>query len=195
MQILEKRFEDWICDNIGKVAGGYSRLVGRQITLPNGGILDVLAVSEEPDSNGEMRPVFSIIEVKKEVIDAAAVQQVLTYMGAFRLALRAGWLMWRQETKQWGAEDPEIRGVLAAPSISNEAAWMIGGCEVLNYVNLEVSISATPWWTMKPGGVDEARVDALARSLVPVIQETVDSRETIRLAMIAEMDAHPTPAP
>jgi len=138
VEFLEKDLEDWVCNNIESVAGKGTFVIGRQMRLANGGVLDVLAGAHRRygDGGGSFLEIV-VIEIKKDRIETSAVTQLLSYMGALGEA---------KDLLEENAEDyVEIQGLLVAPAISHEAALCVSGIDYrVGFVslNIEVEVSA-----------------------------------------------------
>lgn len=132
-ELLEKDYEDWVCQNLAQVVGhDDATLVGRQLHLADGGCLDVLALhlGESPDNALQL----TIIEVKREVIDEAAVGQILSYIGALRAMTK--WLA--------NSRDVVIEGVLVAPAVSLSAQYAISETPCLRYARVRDANDPSP---------------------------------------------------
>jgi hypothetical protein len=135
MQVTEKEIEDWVCDNISEFMGGDdAALLGRQIHLSDGGILDVLALHVHEDYEwvpGEdqptiiNRPTLSVIELKAQRIDASALAQVLGYMGTISDELGAA----DDDNRRAKIPNLRVRGILSAPEITTEAMHALRGLD------------------------------------------------------------------
>lgn len=88
----EQDVEDWICE-MPRYAWDDEdvQVVGRQITLPSGGRLDVLMMCKDDD--GAWRVI--VVEVKRDVVNVSAIDQVLSYMYEMER-------LWRQGTRVCG---------------------------------------------------------------------------------------------
>lgn len=166
----EKDLENWIAANIADVMDDHDAfVVGQQIRLPNGQILDVLAgvwetwaagPEDDTSENGILR--LTIIEVKRDRIDSAAVAQLLTYMGALDVAAdRAR----RQRLDGEGRKAFSVHGLLAAPAITQEAALAIRPLQDVGFVLLETNIVASQPDNFAYSSCDSDNCDALAKTL------------------------------
>lgn len=122
---LEKELEDWICENIERVADhSDAELVGRQIWTPHGGRLDVLAA--RPGRDTDLWE-WVVIEVKREEADLSALNQLMRYMGsvvhADTIIRWSPWVSWREYAVK--GKSPTVSGILAAPSFSDQIGQAI----------------------------------------------------------------------
>jgi hypothetical protein len=118
----ERQLEDWVCANIRIVTGDpMAEVVGRQLPLANGMVLDVLALTREDDSVD-----LVVIELKRQVIDEAAIAQALTYIGALNhdYVLNSEVL-----TDDAGVfrHYQSVRGLVIAPAITSAACHILLG--------------------------------------------------------------------
>lgn len=139
MIVTEQQIEDWAARRIQDVTGrGEAVLVGRQVTLPSGRRIDLLAMSPH-DKGAEI----VVVELKRDQANAAALHQLLGYMGEL------------QEGKGWGASVLQVSGVLCAPSFTDDVLrailWMPRVS--FSYVEIVVEFEAVgPSSLDHPGG-------------------------------------------
>ncbi len=111
MPYTERELEDWVCANIETALDRKNaRVIGRQVRLPHGGILDVLALFPV----GTDHLALAVIELKAGPVGRDAVAQLLSYMGALEEVTRglAG-AMTCPYTELWG--------FVAGPSLTTDA--------------------------------------------------------------------------
>lgn len=173
--MLESDLEDWVCQHIQEVVGPRAEVVGRQIRVPGGGILDVLAIEREPYPGDEFT--LTVIEIKRHTIDESAVAQLLSYLGAL-LNIKALGL-------GGGTGVKELRGVLAGPGIAKRAAFAVNALRNVDFVNLSWTISADRW----PGIAIHSVRDEDRASLRTLLGSFVHRRPGRALAQSAVAEA------
>lgn len=125
--VSERELEDWVCLNIEEVCGqGYVHL-GRQVHLVSGGIADVMAVRWHPETPDIID--LCIVELKADTIDGSAVVQLLTYMGAVQAYGRV-------VRRMLGGARLLVRGVVAAPFITDAALYAVRASPHVSYTSL-----------------------------------------------------------
>lgn len=186
MQLYEKDFEDWICANLPAVVGhDDAKLVGRQIPLPGGRVLDVLAgFQRHPEEGDPLKPFeLVVIEVKRDAVTPEAVLQVMGYMSDV-VAATAGPIM-KACSNALGSQRVDVnirrvRGIVAAPSIDREAARILEASNDVNYVKIGVRLYASRAANILETRIGEACesqavLDALNRTFLPPIVVLYDA--------------------
>lgn len=166
----EKDLENWIAEHIGGVMEDEDAFViGQQLRLPNGQVLDILAGCWETRANGlhddcAQKGVLhlTIIEVKRDRIDLPSVTQLLTYMGALDVAVH---LAGAPQTDNDYRKSFEIQGLLAAPSISADACLAVKMLGNVGYVHLKTHVQAERWYTFGHPTCDQEDAEDLADTL------------------------------
>jgi RecB family endonuclease NucS len=131
MQISEKDFEDWVVEHIGLFLGDErARVLCRQVRLPDGGIMDVLATVPDTPSGA----VIYLIELKRDTINEAALTQLLAYKGVFETYVLDG-------SERPGETWYTVRGIVAAPAITEQAEKCLLGLDV-EFIQLKVTVAA-----------------------------------------------------
>jgi hypothetical protein len=147
----ERQLEDWVCANIGVVTGDpKAELVARQLLLSNGMILDVLALTREGPSCDMV-----VIELKRAVIDEAAIAQALTYVGilAHDYTVHSEALHEDDEpVGQGGLRYNGVRALMVAPAITSAACHMLLGLDgLVQYKMLSFSEEGVSWHPFNMG--------------------------------------------
>lgn len=181
----EKTLEDWAETNIEQVVGWKRAvLVGRQLSLPSGARLDLLAMVP-----ASYMPKFIVVELKRADADAAAVLQLLGYMGEVSECMAT---IDRVVT---------VHGVLAAPGVTSDACRAINAINPslrrISFVQLGVEITARRWSGLSSGDTSRERRQALATLLAdendqyappqPPLPEDDEADDLLR-AYVARLD-------
>ncbi len=150
MHISEAELEDWAEANPEDVTRQPGAItLGRQMTLPSGGRIDLLFMHTERDPR---RIVLWVAELKREKADAATIMQVQRYMGELR--------------KPWNGV--EVRGIIVAPIIPGDVETAIAGNPLLYACTVDLKVSfrgasqmdASPYWAEVQETLDPLLADA-----------------------------------
>lgn len=156
MKRTERILEDWACANLRGIMGEPDvTLVGRQVCLPNGGRIDLIVAHHTPHRALEI----SIIELKRDRIDPAAVTQLLGYVGqvhAIKDVIAA--------RRPSHGRAIYVRGVAVAPTITAEAAYCIDASRgAISYVQLDIGTEPGGLhWRPATDGAGEAAIERTA---------------------------------
>lgn len=155
MQVSEKELEDWVCDNIKLFTEDDDvELIGRQIKLPSGGILDVLAASWDPWSETAGQLNLTIIELKADQVCGKAVTQLLSYMGAVQKCVDGARETFNARYEPARYPPVGIHGILGGLSLSSEAGWCLEYLDSVRFVRLHADIGCEGWWNIQVPGSD-----------------------------------------
>lgn len=118
----EKEIEDWAAENVhawhpeveipGSEHRTFPSVVGQQVRLPTGQIMDLLLLHREARGVG----VLTVVELKREAADDGSLTQLLSYMVTLFDCI------WRMRERGELAVDGDrfkVRGILMAPSASD----------------------------------------------------------------------------
>lgn len=200
MDYTEKDLEDWVCENIDQVvrpdSEGRTRLVGRQMEVPGGGILDVLTITVAPMDHYRYKSqaYFTVIELKREKVDEAAVAQALRYRGSLDEVVPDLMSSYHDRGCHVWSE-----ALVAAPHITSNAALAVQGAgEAVHYLHLQptLSVEARTWWSIDVGSVTSEQLFALAGRLDQQLEShdveaTTRLGEAKQLVQITRPDLHP----
>lgn len=155
MKKTERILEDWACANLRDLVGEPEpTLVGRQVRLPNGQVLDLLVAHFSPYRQLHL----TVVELKRDRIEVPAVAQVLGYVGQV-LAIRD--VIAAHSKPRVGSM--HVRGLLAAPAISPAAARCIEACGgALSYATIEIGKRPVAACTMPIVDAGEAAIERTA---------------------------------
>lgn len=119
----EKDLEDWAEQHMAPLIHPCARLLGRQVQLPSGKRLDLLF-----DHRVASRWLLTVVELKAEAATVDTVLQCLGYVNELR---KCSW------------DDYEVRGVVAAPRVSDDAMSLIREMRGMAWMSLRVSLTVT----------------------------------------------------
>lgn len=176
----EKTLEDWIEANITEVVGHHSVVaIGRQMTLPGGRRIDLLALTPS-----EFMPTYTVVEVKRDQAGSSAISQLLGYMGILDECLRSA-----SEV----APSAFVEGIIAAPDLSTDAARAINALDQVRYVRLDVDIAAATWGHIRCLDTPEDALvrlgsELLDRNLRAIEDETRAGRKLMADAMAGRLE-------
>lgn len=172
MRISEKQIEDEIVQRAEEHSPERSRILGRQVEVSWGGVIDLLVARYEPPAY----LLIEVVELKREKIKTGAVTQVLTYMGAVREAFGdpSDHLVSVEEDL-----NAKVVGVVAAPKISCRAAHAVNAIPRLEYSHLDIQVTPERWRHINPGDVSEEDREAFRSSMRGLIRDTYPDRDDL----------------
>lgn len=183
MKPYERELEDWVCENLGAVVDGAPpTMVGRQVRLPNGKIMDVLAVSYEeyytPKGYGS---VFNIIpiEVKRDRVGARALVQLLGYMATIGVCAPEIVHRFIESTPNYAPIDRvRVSGILVGQYMDDDVRMALTGLDNVLFAQLDPE-SGTVWLDY---GESSPRITPKSRSFVDEVSAAVRSARTLEYA-------------
>lgn len=146
----EERIEDWICENVQSLPGlQKATAVGRQLEVPGGGILDVLALR----SAGPMVWIVTVIELKAVTASELAVTQALEYKAALE-SIEDDLSRWIHEKAPGPLPCLDFECVVAAPGITDRAAAAVAavGRQHIRFIQLDLDGDGVPVRATEPPG-------------------------------------------
>ncbi len=172
IEVTEKQLEDWVCVNLGRVVGHEdTALVGRQMQLVSGGVLDVLAARYGiPDWGDTPVWTITIIELKRDTVDDHAVAQLLGYMGALDEMIG-----FARDYEVY----PCIEGIVAAPKITTSAEYALRGATRIRYACLRPTVEVSHWdpWRVDIHPPPHVNANKATRRVVEQIAQAVPRRD------------------
>ena len=157
----EQVLEDWIANDPGRVCTPGSVLLGRQVDTGEGR-LDLLVFEPPQPSRHRNKPAVTVVEIKRDVVTLPAVSQVCRYMNDVQTVFPD--MVFR--LPNFGPEWPELRGLLVAPRIEDDAAEVVAAVGRLRYVGVypEIRFSVGRDAINEVGGLDRQYIGGTKRS-------------------------------